>query len=63
MVFQSPSLLPWRTVLRNVTYGLELRHVPLREAIPKAQVMIQLVGLSALSTTIPPSSPAACSNG
>jgi NitT/TauT family transport system ATP-binding protein len=46
MVFQSPSLLPWRTVLRNVTYGLELRHVPLREAISKAQAMIQLVGLA-----------------
>src|SRR6185295_5929889 len=24
MVFQSPALFPWRTVLRNVTYGLEL---------------------------------------
>src|ERR1700753_1953287 len=24
MVFQEPSLLPWRTVLRNVSYGLDL---------------------------------------
>ena len=45
MVFQSPSLLPWRTVLRNVTYGLELHRVPLRQALPRAREMIALVGL------------------
>jgi NitT/TauT family transport system ATP-binding protein len=45
MVFQSASLMPWRTVVRNVTYGLELQGVPLREAIPRAQTMIELVGL------------------
>ena len=45
MVFQSPSLLPWRTVLRNVTYGLELQGVPLRQALPRAREMIALVGL------------------
>jgi NitT/TauT family transport system ATP-binding protein len=46
MVFQSASLMPWRNVLRNVTYGLELHNVPLRDAIPRAQKMIDLVGLS-----------------
>src|ERR1700761_6021469 len=45
MVFQSASLMPWRTVVRNVTYGLEMQGVPLREAIPRAQTMIELVGL------------------
>jgi NitT/TauT family transport system ATP-binding protein len=45
VVFQSPSLLPWRTVLRNVTYGLELQGTPLREAITRAREMIVLVGL------------------
>jgi NitT/TauT family transport system ATP-binding protein len=45
MVFQSASLMPWRNVVRNVTYGLELQGVPLREAIPRAQAMIELVGL------------------
>ena len=24
MVFQSAALMPWRTVLRNITYGLEI---------------------------------------
>ena len=45
MVFQSPSLLPWRTVLRNVTYGLELQGTPLRRATERAREMIALVGL------------------
>ncbi len=45
VVFQSPSLLPWRTVLRNVTYGLELHGTPPREAVAQARAMIALVGL------------------
>jgi NitT/TauT family transport system ATP-binding protein len=45
VVFQSPSLLPWRTTLRNVTYGLELQGTPLREATARAREMIRLVGL------------------
>ena len=28
MVFQQPSLLPWRTVLGNVVYGLEMQGRP-----------------------------------
>jgi NitT/TauT family transport system ATP-binding protein len=45
MVFQNASLMPWRTVLRNVTYGLELQRVPPGEATRRAQKMIDLVGL------------------
>jgi NitT/TauT family transport system ATP-binding protein len=32
VVFQDASLLPWRTVLRNVLYGLECLGVKTREA-------------------------------
>ena len=46
MVFQSASLMPWRTVLRNVAYGLELQGVSQRDAAPRAQAMIELVGLA-----------------
>jgi len=46
MVFQSASLMPWRNVVRNVTYGLELQGVPLNEAIGRAESMIELVGLT-----------------
>jgi NitT/TauT family transport system ATP-binding protein len=46
MVFQSASLMPWRTVVRNITYGLEMQGVKLAAAIPRAQAMIDLVGLN-----------------
>jgi NitT/TauT family transport system ATP-binding protein len=46
MVFQSPSLLPWRTVLRNVTFGLEMQGIPLRAALERGRAMIELVGLA-----------------
>jgi NitT/TauT family transport system ATP-binding protein len=45
MVFQSASLMPWRTVVRNITYGLEMQGVKPSDAIPRAQKMIELVGL------------------
>jgi NitT/TauT family transport system ATP-binding protein len=53
MVFQSASLLPWRTVLRNVTYGLEMQGVPLRAATVAAMKMIELVGLSGFESRHP----------
>jgi NitT/TauT family transport system ATP-binding protein len=53
MVFQSASLLPWRTVLRNVTYGLEMQNVPLTIAIERARAMIDLVGLAGFETRHP----------
>jgi NitT/TauT family transport system ATP-binding protein len=47
MVFQTPSLLPWRTVKDNVIYGLELQG---RKRDPAAQAtvaqLIKMVGLS-----------------
>ena len=46
MVFQSASLLPWRNVLRNVTYGLEMQGVSLAAATARAMAMIDLVGLA-----------------
>jgi ABC-type nitrate/sulfonate/bicarbonate transport system ATPase subunit len=46
VVFQDASLLPWRTVLKNVVYGLECRHVNAREAAERARAFIDLVGLS-----------------
>lgn len=53
MVFQSPVLMPWRTVLRNVTYGLELQGVPRNEAFPRARHLIDLVGLSGFEESYP----------
>ncbi len=45
MVFQEDSTLPWRTVLDNVTLGLELAGLPREQQLRRAQPMIELVGL------------------
>jgi len=46
VVFQDASLLPWRTVLNNVGYGLECLGIGAREARERATRLIALVGLS-----------------
>jgi len=46
MVFQQFGLLPWRTVLENVAFGLEVAGVPARERRDRAQAQLELVGLT-----------------
>ena len=45
-VFQGFGLLPWRTVQKNVEFGLELKGVDPAERAEIAQKYIQVVGLS-----------------
>jgi NitT/TauT family transport system ATP-binding protein len=45
LVFQQAALLPWRTVLGNVMYGLECHRVARAEARRRARELIQLVDL------------------
>jgi NitT/TauT family transport system ATP-binding protein len=45
-MFQSESLMPWRTALANVMAGLEFRGVPVADAKAQAQAWLQRVGLS-----------------
>lgn len=50
MVFQQASLLPWRTVLDNVTYGLEMAKTMKRaQARQRARELLELVGLSGVA--------------
>ena len=44
-VFQDATLLPWRTVQRNVELIAELHHVPKAERAERARKAIELVGL------------------
>ncbi len=45
MVFQQFGLLPWRTVLSNVEFGLEIDGVPKDERSARAGQYLELVGL------------------
>jgi NitT/TauT family transport system ATP-binding protein len=53
MVFQSAALLPWRTVLRNVAYGLELQGVAANQRRSIAQKFVDLVGLGGFEDSYP----------
>lgn len=46
MVFQEESTFPWRTVLDNVAFPLEVRGVPRRVRVEKARDVVALVGLT-----------------
>lgn len=44
-VFQRPLLLPWRTVLGNVTFSMECRGVPSRRSRDEAVRILEMMGL------------------
>ncbi len=53
MVFQEYSLFPWRNVLSNVAFGLQMRGMPKEERYAIARKYISLVGLSQFEQSYP----------
>ena len=53
IVFQKANLMPWRSVLRNVTLPLEINHIDPEEAASRAKELIDLVGLSGFEDWLP----------
>jgi NitT/TauT family transport system ATP-binding protein len=53
VVFQDPSLFPWRTVRENIELGLELRGVPRGERRETAMNYIELVKLKGFEEKYP----------
>lgn len=53
IVFQEESTFPWRSLLDNVTFGLEMLGVPKKERIERAKQMIKIVGLEGFENAYP----------
>src|SRR2546423_6447819 len=53
IVFQQYALLPWRTALSNVEFGLEAKGIPRRERADRARQFLDLVGLSGFADRYP----------
>jgi NitT/TauT family transport system ATP-binding protein len=53
MVFQDSCLMPWRTVLKNVLFGLECQHLDNAEGQTRARQFIKLVGLEGFEDHYP----------
>ena len=53
MVFQQSNLMPWRTVLENITLPLELEGVSATERRSRAQELVELIGLQGFENNWP----------
>jgi NitT/TauT family transport system ATP-binding protein len=52
-VFQTDRLLPWRTVLQNATYGLEILRVRVQERAERARHWLEKLGLTQFENAYP----------
>jgi len=52
-VFQDFALYPWRTVLKNITFPLEIKGLPKDEAQKIAKRYIKMVGLNGFENAFP----------
>ncbi|HLK83490.1 MAG TPA: ABC transporter ATP-binding protein [Xanthobacteraceae bacterium] len=53
MVFQEESTFPWRTVIENVAFPLEIAGIARKERLEKAKRFIALVGLNGFENRYP----------
>lgn len=53
LVFQQANLMPWRTVIENITLPLELQGVHRGYACDRAREFIELVGLDGFENSLP----------
>ena len=53
VVFQDSSLMPWRTIRKNIEFGLEINKLPKQEIRKTVDRYIQIVGLNGFENKYP----------
>jgi NitT/TauT family transport system ATP-binding protein len=53
LVFQDPTLMPWRSVIQNILLPLEILGVPESEATYRANSVLEMVGLKSFEDYLP----------
>lgn len=53
VVFQDPSLFPWRTIKKNIEYGMEVAKVPKQEREERLESYIELMNLKGFENKYP----------
>ena len=53
VVFQEAALYPWKTVLQNVSFGLELRRLSKAECLAQAEAALRTVHLARFAKSYP----------
>jgi len=53
MVWQNLNLFPWRSVLDNVAFGLEMQGLPKKQRYDRAKALIGSVGLAGFEAHLP----------
>jgi NitT/TauT family transport system ATP-binding protein len=53
IAFQQSNLMPWRSVLKNVLFPMEIRHADGRSARERAMELLSLVGLGGFEQALP----------
>ena len=53
MAFQQPNLMPWRTVLKNVLFPIEIRGGSAPDARTRAKELLELVGIAEFAGAYP----------
>lgn len=53
VVFQQPVLLPWRTILDNVLFPVELLHLPRKQYIDRAMELLTMAKIAEFAKHLP----------
>ncbi|HET9000162.1 MAG TPA: ABC transporter ATP-binding protein [bacterium] len=53
LVFQSDSLFPWRNVMANIAFGLEVRRYPGEKTSTITRELVEIVGLGGFERALP----------